>query len=189
MYLTPLDKPGRTAASKKLGATVGGLTGIATGMTAGVGAAMLLVVPGIGQVVAIGVGAAALLGMAGARAGCARREKLPPTTTRSNLRPAIDARRMSNSFATSWPKATSLIVVRSESQEVANVANGVLSPLGINPQERHSDQECKSRSGRSTTSSSSTSAAELPLARKAPPSPAGARDSGTGPQEDSVQPA
>jgi hypothetical protein len=48
------------------GATVGGFMGAATGMSAGVIAATLLVVPGIGQVFALGFGAAALLGLAGA---------------------------------------------------------------------------------------------------------------------------
>ena len=43
--------------------------GAATGMSAGVAVATLLVVPGIGQVFALGFGAAALAGLLGAGAG------------------------------------------------------------------------------------------------------------------------
>ena len=56
---------------KELGATVGGFMGVGTGMSAGVLAATMLAVPGIGQVFALGFGAAALLGLLGAGAGSA----------------------------------------------------------------------------------------------------------------------
>lgn len=120
---------------KKRGATIGGLTGIATGMTAGVGAAMLLFVPGIGQVIAIGAGAAALLGVAGSRAGAAMGkaangyDEIEPT-------PYEKCAEDVEFFHSVLMEGHSLIVVRSESQEVANVANGVLSRLGIHPQQR-----------------------------------------------------
>ncbi len=123
------------AARKRLGATIGSLTGIATGMTAGLGAAMLLFVPGIGQVIAFGVGAAALLGVAGARAGVALgkaaggEDQIEPT-------PFERCSEDVEFFRKVLAEGQSLIVVRSESQEVANVANGVLSRMGINPQQR-----------------------------------------------------
>ena len=55
----------------ELGATVGGFMGVGTGMSAGVLAATMLAVPGIGQVFALGFGAAALVGLLGAGVGSA----------------------------------------------------------------------------------------------------------------------
>lgn len=123
------------AARKKLGATVGGWMGAATGMTAGVGAAVLLFVPGIGEIVALGFGAAALLGLAGARAGAAMGkavaadEQIEPTA-KDRCSEEVEF------FRDVLAEGHSVIVVRTESQEVANVANGILSRLGINPQQR-----------------------------------------------------
>jgi anti-sigma B factor antagonist len=119
---------------KELSARVGGVMGLATGMTAGVGAAVLLAVPGIGQVVALGLGAAALLGLAGAGAGSA----LGKTgTDDSAVQPTPDHKCSEDVefFRKVLAEGRSLVVVRSESLEVANVANGVLSRLGINMQE------------------------------------------------------
>ncbi len=119
---------------KELGATVGGFMGVATGMTAGVGAAVLLAVPGIGQVVALGFGAAALLGLAGAGAGSVLGKTAAETST---VQPTPEAKCPEDVefFRQVLAEGHSLIVVRSESQEVANVANGLLSRLGINMKE------------------------------------------------------
>ena len=70
VFLT-LSEAEAKSVGQGFGATVGGFMGAATGMSAGVIAATLLVVPGIGQVFALGFGAAALLGLAGAGAGSA----------------------------------------------------------------------------------------------------------------------
>lgn len=122
------------APGKERGAKVGGLMGVATGMTAGVGAAVLLAIPGIGQVAAIGFGAAALLGLAGAGAGSALGKT---ATDDSMVQPTADEKCHEDFefFRRILAEGHSLIVVRSESQEVANVANRVLSHLGINMEE------------------------------------------------------
>ena len=116
------------------GAKLGGLVGAATGMTAGVGAAVFFAIPGIGQVAAIGLGAAALLGLAGAGTGSALR-KSPPNDTK--LRPTSQDRCPDDVdfFRKVLAEGHSLIVVRTGSQEVANVANGVLNQLGMKIQE------------------------------------------------------
>jgi anti-sigma B factor antagonist len=130
VYLTRPEEED-SSAGKKLGVKVGGLTGIATGMTVGVGAAVFFAVPGIGQVVALGFGAAALLGLAGAGAGSAMRKTAADDVT---VRPTPH-RKCSEDvelFRKVLTEGHSLIVVRSESQEVANVANGVFNRLGMN---------------------------------------------------------
>ncbi len=120
---------------KELGATLGGFMGVATGMTAGVGAAILLVVPGIGQVVALGFGAAALLGLAGAGAGSALGKAAAGD---SSVQPTADEKCSEDVefFRKVLAEGHTLIVVRSESQEVANAANEVLCRLGISMREQ-----------------------------------------------------
>lgn len=118
------------------GATVGGFMGAATGMSAGVIAATLLVVPGIGQVFALGFGAAALLGLAGAGAGSAiggaatdkGESPLPAATEKTSEDAAF--------FLDVLKQGRSLIVVRTESHETANIACGVLDRLGLGVAER-----------------------------------------------------
>ncbi len=133
VYLTRSEGQGATV-GKELGATVGGFLGVAGGMTAGVGTAILLAVPGIGQVVALGFGAAALLGLAGAGAGSALGKTAADDTV---VQPTPDDQCAEDVafFRKVLAEGHSLVVVRSESQEVANVANGVLSLLGMNIQE------------------------------------------------------
>lgn len=129
VYLTQPEA--EDTAGKKLGVKVGGLTGIATGITVGVGAAVLFAVPGLGQVVALGLGAAALLGLAGAGAGSTAGK---PAADDVKVRPTPGHKCSEDIefFRHVLAEGHSLIVVRSESQEVANVANGVFSRLGIN---------------------------------------------------------
>lgn len=118
------------SAENKLNSKVGGLAGAATGMTVGVGAAVLLAIPGIGQVVALGLGAAALLGLAGAGAGSAvRKTSVDDVTVRPT--PHHKCSDDIEFFRKVLAEGHSLIVVRSESQEVANVANGVFNRLGM----------------------------------------------------------
>jgi anti-sigma B factor antagonist len=131
IYLTRSDGQGTT--SKKISSAVGGVLGAAGGMTAGIGAAMLFAVPGIGQVVAIGVGAAALLGLAGA--GAASRSRTTVDDTSVQPTPDHTCSEDVELFRSVLAEGHNLIVVRSTSQEVANVANGVLSKLGMNMQE------------------------------------------------------
>jgi anti-sigma B factor antagonist len=120
-----------TTASKDLGTTVGGLMGAATGMTAGVAAATLLVVPGIGQVVALGLGGAALAGLLGAGVGSKAGEALAeagvpaePTSNRDNPEEAHFFREVLRS-------GRSLIIVRTDSHSLAETACSILDRVGV----------------------------------------------------------
>lgn len=115
---------------KGLGATVGGFMGAAGGMSAGVLAATLLVVPGIGQVFALGFGAAALLGLAGAGAGSA----VGKAAAGEHVAPAVGDGKSGEDvtfFREVLKEGRSLIVVRTESKEIANTASGILDRLGL----------------------------------------------------------
>lgn len=116
-------------AGKELGATVGGFMGVATGMSAGVGAALLMAVPGIGQVFALGFGAAALLGLAGAGAGSA----IGKSAGESDVKPVLEEKSSEEIefYREVLAAGRSLVIVRSEAHETVNVANEVLSRRGI----------------------------------------------------------
>jgi len=116
---------------KELGATVGGFMGAGTGMSAGVAAATLLAVRGIGQVFALGFGAAALLGLFGAGVGSAVGKGL--ADDKRAPQPATDERSSEDAafFREVLKEGRSLIVVRAESQETASVACGILDRLGL----------------------------------------------------------
>ena len=119
VYLTPTDNQATTT-SKKISSAVGGVLGAAGGMTAGIGAAMLFAVPGIGQVVALGAGAAALLGLAGAGAASRNRATVDDTTVKPT--PGHICAEDVEFFRSVLAEGRNLIVVRCASQEVANVA-------------------------------------------------------------------
>ena len=121
--------------AKHVGATVGGFVGGAAGMSAGVAVASLLL-PGIGAVFALGFGAAALLGLAGAGAGAgvgqaATREGNVPQPT-PDEKCSEDVR----FFREVLKEGRSLIVVRTESPEVAATACAILDRLGLGLQGR-----------------------------------------------------
>jgi len=130
VFLTRPEDEGTSSGSKN-SAKVSRLMGLATGMTAGVGAAVLLAVPGIGQVAALGLGAAALLGLAGAGVGSAA-AKVPTNDIAVRPTPEHECSEDIEVFRKVLAEGNSLLVVRSSSQEVANVANGVFKQLGIN---------------------------------------------------------
>jgi anti-sigma B factor antagonist len=129
VFLTRSEGEG-AAVAKELGTTVGGFMGFAGGMSAGVGAAILLAVPGIGQVVALGFGAAALLGLAGAGAGAAvgkaaaGKSEVPATADHECPEDVTFFREV-------LAEGRSLIVVRPESDEIATRANDILNRTGI----------------------------------------------------------
>ena len=123
------------AVGQEMGATVGGFMGFATGMSAGVGAAVLLVVPGIGQVLALGFGAAALLGLAGARAGSAVGKSAAGKDEIAST-PEEKCPEDVAFFREVLAEGRSLVVVRTESDDNAKCANEVLNRLGIGIQER-----------------------------------------------------
>lgn len=129
VFITRSESEAKTLA-KEFGAYVGGFVGGAAGMTTGVVAATLLL-PGIGAVFALGFGAAALLGVAGAGAGAGAGSAaahdadapLPTTGGRSSEDVAF--------FREVLQAGRSLIVVRTESKELASSACAILDRLGI----------------------------------------------------------
>ena len=130
VFLSRSETDAKTV-GKGFGATVGGFMGAATGMSAGVVAATLLVVPGIGQVFALGFGAAALLGLAGVGAGsaighAAAGDSASPLPI-SDEKVSADA----EFFREVLKEGRSLIVVRTESHEIAHKANAILDRLGL----------------------------------------------------------
>ncbi len=132
VFLTRSELEAKSVA-KEFGASVGGFVGGAAGMTAGVVAASLLL-PGIGTVFALGFGAAALLGLAGAGAGAA----VGSAATPSNAQPTPDAKCSEDVafFREVLKEGRSLIVVRTDSQEVAATACAILDELGLSMEGR-----------------------------------------------------
>jgi anti-sigma B factor antagonist len=129
VFLTRSESDAKNLA-KEFGAYVGGFVGGAAGMTTGVVAATLLL-PGIGTVFALGFGAAALLGVAGAGAGAtvgsaaAHDADAPQPTTAEKSSEDVAF------FREVLKEGRSLIVVRTESKELATSACAVLDRLGI----------------------------------------------------------
>jgi anti-sigma B factor antagonist len=129
VFLTRSESDAKSLA-KEFGAYVGGFAGGAAGMTAGVVAATLLL-PGVGTVFALGFGAAALLGVAGAGAGAtvgsaaAHDVDAPQPTTAEKSSEDVAF------FREVLKEGRSLIVVRTESKELASSACAVLDRRGI----------------------------------------------------------
>ena len=129
VFLTRSENEAKTTA-KEVGAFVGGFVGGAAGMTTGVVAATLLL-PGVGTVFALGFGAAALLGLAGAGAGAtvssaaAGAADAPQPTTDEKCSEDVAF------FREVLKEGRSLIVVRTESKELATAACAVLDRLGL----------------------------------------------------------
>lgn len=129
VFVTRSENQAKTIA-KEFGAYVGGFVGGAAGMTTGVVTAALLL-PGVGTVFALGFGAAALLGLAGAGAGAtvgsavAHDPHAPQPTTAEKS--AEDA----GFFRETLQSGRSLIVVRTESQQLATAACAVLDRRGL----------------------------------------------------------
>jgi anti-sigma B factor antagonist len=130
VYLTRSESESQSIV-KQLGAYVGGLVGGAAGMSAGVAAATLLAVPGIGPVFALGFGAAALLGLVGAGTGAAvgavasedPSAPVPTSGTGSSDDSAF--------FRQVLNEGHSLVIVRTESPQVATTACQVLDQFGL----------------------------------------------------------
>jgi anti-sigma B factor antagonist len=120
-----------TRVSKEFGKVVGGIAGGATGLYAGIVASLL--VPGLGPVFALGAGAAAVLGLAGAGGGAALGRTVAhdaqAVTTPDEKCPEDVA-----FFREVLKEGRSLIVVRTESKELAALACSVLDRLGLGMQ-------------------------------------------------------
>jgi anti-sigma B factor antagonist len=131
VFLTRSENEAKSIA-KELGAFVGGFVGGAAGLTTGVVAATLLL-PGIGTVFALGIGAAALLTGASAGAGAGSAVGSASTHEADAPRPT-EAEKSSEDvafFQEVLKEGRSLIVVRTESKELANSACSVLDRLGM----------------------------------------------------------
>jgi anti-sigma B factor antagonist len=132
VFLTRSESEAKTV-GKQLGAFTGGFVGGAAGMSAGVAAATLLL-PGIGAVFALGFGAAALLGLAGAGAGAATGSaaasdpKAPQPTSAEKSSEDVAF------FREVLKAGRSLVVVRTESKEVATTACAILDRLALGMQ-------------------------------------------------------
>ena len=127
VFLTRSENEAKTIA-KEIGAFVGGFVGGAAGMTTGVVAATLLL-PGVGTVFALGFGAAALLGLAGAGAAASS----AAVSSADAPQPTTDEKCSDDVafFREVLKEGRSLIVVRTESKELATSACAVLDRLGI----------------------------------------------------------
>jgi anti-sigma B factor antagonist len=129
VFLTTSESEAKNIA-KEFGQYVGGFVGGAAGMTTGVVAASLLL-PGVGTVFALGFGAAALLGLAGAGAGGTVASQA--TDNANAPKPDTDETRSEDVafFREVLKEGRSLIVVRTESQQLATSACEVLDRLGL----------------------------------------------------------
>jgi anti-sigma B factor antagonist len=116
---------------KQIGLFAGSFVGGAAGLSAGVATATLLAVPGIGQVFALGIGAAALLGLVGAGSGAAigsgvgHQESAPLPSSGTGAQEDVAF------FHKVLNEGHSLIVVRTDSPQIAAAACEVLDSLAI----------------------------------------------------------
>ncbi|HKN76695.1 MAG TPA: STAS domain-containing protein [Candidatus Acidoferrum sp.] len=130
VYLTRSESEAKSM-GKQIGLFAGSFVGGAAGLSAGVAAAMLLSVPGIGQVFALGIGAAAFLGLVGARSGAAigsgvgHQESAPTPTSGTGSEEDVAF------FDKVLNEGHSLIVVRTDSPQVAASACAILDSLAI----------------------------------------------------------
>jgi len=116
--------------SKELGKLVGGIAGGATGLYAGIVASLL--VPGLGPVFALGAGAAAILGLAGVGTGAALAETVHQGTA-TPISPSEKPEDIAF-FREVLKEGRSLVVIRTESKELASTACGILDRLGMGMQ-------------------------------------------------------
>ncbi len=134
VFLTRSETEAKSIA-KGFGAFVGGFAGGAAGMTTGVVAASLLL-PGVGTVFALGFGAAALLGLTGAGAGAAIGSAVAGDSESPKPATAEGSSDDIAFFREVLKEGRSLIVVRTESQQLATSACEVLDRLGLGMQNR-----------------------------------------------------
>jgi len=121
---------------KELGTYAGGFVGGAAGLTGGVVAATLLLIPGIGQVFALGVGATALAGLIGARAGSALGKATAQHSGTPTPTPEHESSEDVQFFEKVLKEGRSLVVVRTEFRDVAKKASGILDRMGLGTKER-----------------------------------------------------
>lgn len=144
VFLTRSESDAATL-GKEIGAYAGGFVGGSAGLA---GAAVAsLAIPGIGLVFALGVGATALLGLIGAGTGAAVGKAASGESGAPHPSASTPAGKDDSEFFREVLKqGRSIIVVRTESHEVAAPACGVLDRLGISMLARPSGaMDCSSR--------------------------------------------
>jgi hypothetical protein len=111
---------------KHLGATIGAYVGGAGGMSVGVGAAVLFALSSTWQIFVLGFGSAALLGLAGAAAGAVIGDAAARDYQDAKS-PTNEAQAQDGAFRGEVQREwRSLIVVRTQAQETAQVAGRIL---------------------------------------------------------------
>jgi anti-sigma B factor antagonist len=120
------------ALGKEISTVAGGFTGGAVGLGAGMVAASMALIPGVGQVFALGVGAAAVLGLLGTKTGATVGKGTGIPAPVANEKSSADA----HLFLEALKSGRSLVVVRTDSPEIAKVAVGILDRATPPLQER-----------------------------------------------------
>jgi len=110
--------------AKEVGGFAGGFLGGTVGMAAGAAAIALALVPGVGQVYALGVGATALFGYLGARSGSAAAKAIAHDDAAPE--PVSHQSEDAATLVEVLKQGHSVIVVRTDSQQVAGAATSVL---------------------------------------------------------------
>ena len=135
IYLTRSESEAKSM-GKQLGAYAGGFVGGAAGMSAGVAAATLLAIPGVGPVFALGFGAAALVGAAGAGTGAAIGAVVAHDAAAPAPSSGVGSSEDSEFFRRVLNEGHSVIVVRTESSQIASTACKILDGLGLSMNRR-----------------------------------------------------
>src|ERR1700736_3568974 len=130
VYLTRSESEAKSI-GKELGAYTGGFVGGAAGLSAGVAAATLLAISGIGPVFALGFGAAALLGLVGAGTGAAVGASIAGDSAAPMPTPGTGSAEDLAFFHRVLNEGHSLIVVRTDSSQVAATSCEILDRLGL----------------------------------------------------------
>jgi anti-sigma B factor antagonist len=135
IYLTRSESEAKNM-GKQLGACAGGFVGAAAGMSAGVAAATLLTIPGVGPVFALGFGAAALVSAADAGTGGAIGAGVAHDADAPAPSSVVGSSEDSEFFRRVLNEGHSVIVVRTESSQIASSACKVLDELGLSMNRR-----------------------------------------------------
>jgi anti-sigma B factor antagonist len=130
VFLTRSESEATTFA-KELGSYAGGFLGGAAGLSAGVVAASLFLIPGIGPVFALGAGTTALLGFLGARTGSKVGEAISDDSQTPHPTSAESSSEDAALFLEPLKQGRSLVVVRTDSADVAAKACTTLDRLGM----------------------------------------------------------
>lgn len=129
VFLTRSENEAKTVA-KEFGAFLGGVVGGAAGLTTSMVATTLLL-PGIGTVFALGIGAVAVLAGAGAAVGSVVASAATHDATAPQPATAAKSPEDVAFFQEVLKEGRSLILVRTESQQLASSACAVLDQLGV----------------------------------------------------------